>query len=390
MKRLLLLLALCLVAMAGDSGFCGGPFVVNVTSKSATIVWLVSGDDVIVQPPNGAAVLRSPAYRVEKTTLTGLKPNTRYEYNVPGLAGGKTSFKTAPAAPTATLAAVPFDFVAYGDNRTRPEVHQRVVNAILAHGTPDMILQSGDLVADGDDSALWATFFHIEVNLLGQAAFFPALGNHEHNSRQFYDILQKEKPYYSFDWGNAHFAVIDSDIGNVSKVESVRAAFWEEQTHWLEDDLKAHQTADFRFVAAHHPPYTAVASRQGDNPHMTALTPMLEQYHVAAGFFGHDHNYQHYLQNGIHYIVSGGGGAPLYDVDVPPPGITVKVASIENFVSVHVDGAVAHVQTITIDGKVLDEFELHGSAQPKPPAPAKTPKPAAVSGKPAKPAPSDE
>jgi len=50
---------------------------------------------------------------------------------------------------------------------------------------------------------------------------------------------------------------------------------------------------------AHHPPFTAVPSRQGTNTHMTALTAMFEKYHVSAGFFGHDHNYQHYLKNGI-------------------------------------------------------------------------------------------
>ena len=165
--------------------------------------------------------------------------------------------------------------------------------------------------------------------------------------------------------------MINSDIANVSKTESARAAFWEEQTHWLEEDLKAHQTADYRFVSAHHPPYTAVASRQGDNPHMTALTPMLEKYNVTAGFFGHDHNYQHYLKNGIHYVISGGGGAPLYDVDKPPVGITVKVASVENFVDVSVDGKTAHVQAITIDGNVIDDFELHSSAQPAKVAAAK-------------------
>jgi hypothetical protein len=52
-------------------------------------------------------------------------------------------------------------------------------------------------------------------------------------------------------------------------------------------------------VVGHHPPFTAVASRQNDNRHMTALTPMLEKYHVSAAFFGHDQNYQHYLKNGI-------------------------------------------------------------------------------------------
>ena len=80
-----------------------------------------------------------------------------------------------------------------------------------------------------------------------------------------------------------------------------------EQVRWLEDDLLTHQKSEYRFVIAHHPPFTAVARRQGDNPHMTALVPMFEKYQVSAAFFGHDHNYQHYLKNGVHYVTTGGG-----------------------------------------------------------------------------------
>src|SRR5579883_1786256 len=117
----------------------------------------------------------------------------------------------------------------------------------------------------------------------------------------------------------AHFAAIDSDIATAGETQEQRDAFWQEQTRWLEDDLRRAQKADFRFVFAHHPPMTAVRIRQGENPHMAALEPLFEKYKLSAGLFGHDHNYQHYLKNGIHYFITGGGGAPLYDVDVPPP-----------------------------------------------------------------------
>ncbi|MFI5106178.1 MAG: hypothetical protein ACHP79_14750, partial [Terriglobales bacterium] len=143
-----------------------------------------------------------------------------------------------------------------------------------------------------------------------------------------------------------------------SKSEGAREAFWSEQVRWLEEDLQKSQSADFRFVSAHHPPVTAVERRQGDNPHITALMPMLEKYKVTAGFFGHDHNYQHYLKNGIHYFITGGGGAPLYDVDKPPEGITRKVASTENFLVVNVNGKSAHVEAFTPDGQVLDAADL--------------------------------
>jgi hypothetical protein len=337
----------------------GGPFVVNATPNSATVVWIVQSDEVTFRPQSETAPLSSPSFRVEKTTLAGLKPNTRYEYEVPGHEAAKGSFKTAPSIKEPA----PFQFLLYGDTRTRHDVHRRVVIEILKHQSPDFILQSGDMVEDGNDSSLWPIFFDIEHDLLRQTVFYPALGNHERDTRYFQGFFQHNTPYYSFDWGNGHFIVIDSDIANVSASQRERDAFWAEQTRWLEDDLASHQGADYRFVIAHHPSFTAVARRQGDNPHMTALVPMFEQYHVSAAMFGHDHNYQHYLKNGIHYVISGGGGAPLYDVSKPPEGITQKVVSIENFVEVSVDGRTAHFRAIAIDGSTLDEFEIHGSAQ---------------------------
>jgi len=57
-------------------------------------------------------------------------------------------------------------------------------------------------------------------------------------------------------------------------------------------------------------------------------------------------------------VISGGGGAPLYDVAKPAEGITVKVVSTEHFVKIHVEAGVMKVRSIGIDGAVLDEFEM--------------------------------
>jgi hypothetical protein len=347
------------IVQAAGQKILGGPYVVGVSTKSATVAWLVQAAEVTFRPPNGAAALTAPALRVESTTLTGLQPDTRYEFNI-GSSGdeGKGSFKTAPSSVEA-----PYRFVVYGDNRTRPDVHAKVIGELLNHGVPDFVVQTGDMVADGNDSSLWPEFFSIERDLLRRSAFFPALGNHERNSRNFYSMFRMDAPYYSFNWGNSHFLVLNSDIANAEESITARDQFWSVQRQWIEDDLRNTQNVHYRFIVAHHPPYTAVTRRQGDNPHMTALGPLLEKYHVSAGFFGHDHNYQHYLKNGIHYVTTGGGGAPLYDVDTPPAGITQKVASIENFVTVSVNKDIAHVKAIAIDGKTLDEFDITGAMQ---------------------------
>lgn len=347
-----ILLITAQLLLAADKKIVGGPFAVSVTTRSATIAWIVQTDEVTLKPAGGAA-LTSPALQVESTTLTSLQPNTRYEYTISsGTDQEKGSFKTPPAA------AEPYRFLVYGDNRTRHDVHERVMAEVMKHEVPDFILQTGDMVENGNDTAQWPIFFRIEKELLRQTAFFPAMGNHERTSHYFEDIFHEGAPYYSFDWGNSHITVIDSELASAASNDAGRNAFWSEQSRWIEEDLQAHQKADYRFVMAHHPPFTAVASRQGNNAHMTALTAMFERYHVSAGFFGHDHNYQHYFKNGIHYVTAGGGGAPLYDVSKPPAEITQKAVSIENFVSVSVNGKVAHIQAIAIDGRTLDEFDI--------------------------------
>src|SRR5271165_3209282 len=190
--------------MAADK-VVGGPVAVNVTARTATVAWIVQSDDAVMKTADGSEVHSAPVLRSQSVRFTGLKAGKTYEYEVPGRPDLKGSFKTPAAAGDAH-----FEFVVYGDTRTRDDVHRTVIKALLAHTHPDFAVQTGDLVADGDDPALWPTYFDIEHDLLRQVAFYPALGNHERHSRNYADFLQAA-PYYSFDWGNAHFSVLRSE-----------------------------------------------------------------------------------------------------------------------------------------------------------------------------------
>ncbi|MBS1875156.1 MAG: metallophosphoesterase [Acidobacteria bacterium] len=355
MKRIVGLLAAAVCLAQAAEKIAGGPMVVNLKGRSATVVWVVEQGSAKLGTTPGAIDKSAPALEVRQTSFSGLAPGKTYYYDVDGSDAGKGSFKTPPSG------AEPFEFVVFGDTRTRHDVHRRVIASILKYSEPEFVLHSGDLVSDGYDSAQWPVFFDIERELLRKIAFYPALGNHERNNRQFYDFFQVGTPYYSFDWGTAHFIVLNSDLGNAASTPSAKEAFWQAQKTWFEEDLKASQKASYRFVIAHHPPMTAVSRRQAGNPEMAALLPLFDKYKVTAGFFGHDHNYQHYLKDGIHYVVSGGGGAPLYDVANPPAGITVKATSVEHFCRIRMNGDTAKVAAIGVDGAVLDEFELHAS-----------------------------
>ena len=113
----------------------------------------------------------------------------------------------------------------------------------------------------------------------------------------------------------------------------------------------------------HHPPYTVNYDKGGHVSKETPrLVPMFEKYKVTAVFAGHDHNYQRHVKNGIQYIVTGGGGAPLADTGQSLPGMTEKVESTEHFVPVKVAGNRAHIQAIALDGHIIDTVDVGGTA----------------------------
>ena len=90
LRALVLFSAAALLPAA--SKIVGGPVAVNVTARTATIVWVVQTDELTLHPPSGPAK-QSPSLHVERTTLTGLQPNTRYQYDAGGPDGVKGSFK---------------------------------------------------------------------------------------------------------------------------------------------------------------------------------------------------------------------------------------------------------------------------------------------------------
>lgn len=334
-----------------------GPIIQNVQTDRATLTWVTQRPAGQIRKAGGgeAKLIEGPAYH--EVEITGLEPNTRYEYDL-GAYGAdvRGSFVTAPSGD------VPFTFILFGDTRTRHEVHQRVVNRILAE-KPAFVVHTGDLVNNGLLASDWDKYFEIQREFLRNVPFFPALGNHDRNAPvyfRFFSFPGANGHRYSFDWGTAHFIVINSN--QTGPNPEVRAAFLQEQIEWVKQDLKNNKKP-LTFAYFHHPLYSAVERRRES---AVKLAQVWESIFIEAGvtavFNGHDHNYQHHVARGLHHIVSGGGGAPLYDVS-PIPGITVKTVKTENYVRFHVSGNKAKVAAVDLEGNILESFELVGRKQ---------------------------
>jgi hypothetical protein len=272
----------------------------------------------------------------------------------------------ATAAADAQPLAPTMHWVVYGDTRTNPGTHQTVVNA-FAKLNPQLVIHSGDLWAmyPGGPSQ-WTGILTKNpgiASLLQQNLFLVAQGNHESADEVTSfkpPIVRDNATEYSFSRGNAFFVVLGMDPSSVARVA------------YLQQQLASApaKAATWRFVVSHYPVYSG-----GHHPNsgFPQLEKVCDEGHVTLFFNGHDHDYQRSYQlfggkavdmsdtlsaaKGTVYAVTGGGGAPLYQV-AKIPGVTKVAQSIQHFMEVTSDSNQVAVKTWDINGKMIDSFSI--------------------------------
>lgn len=134
---------------------------------------------------------------------------------------------------------------------------------------------------------------------------FPVMGNHEGSGTEFREFfsLPDNEQWYSFTYGCVQFIALDTTVTYSSG----------SQHSWLVSELGSSNSA-WLIVYFHHPPYTRTSGHDDTPAVKEHLVPLFEQYGVDMVFNGHSHAYERYFHNGIYYIVTGGGGAPLHEL----------------------------------------------------------------------------
>ena len=260
----------------------------------------------IMAMPKNIGKLDPPAGYQHTVTVEGLTAGTVYQYKV--TVGGTTSaiyrFRTAPTGDQEYVVAV------LGDTRTHDVPHQAVIDAIALH-SPDLAVNTGDAMGSGGVLDDWEGFFAIEDTLLHEVPLMPSYGNHEailgfpyytgywHLENSYHD----EELDYAFTYGNSAWVVLDSN----SLPDAERLA-------WIEDQLKQAAGARYLFVAFHHPVFS-FSKHVPNSKWRELMHPIFLEHNVSVVFNGHNHCYEHFVVDDLHYIVTGGGGAPLYDAD---------------------------------------------------------------------------
>jgi predicted phosphodiesterase len=273
--------------------------------------------------------------------------------------------------------APPFRFVAYGDSRSHPDRHARVIDGIAAR-EPALVLFTGDAELSYSPAALdgWlavVTHQRAVASLVARAAFVVARGNHdsgiEEDARWPRLTRQTAGPHderYAFSERGVFFVSLGCSLG-CSPTDVPGALFLAQALSSAEA-----RAAKWRVVFAHGPIYDS-----GNTHHMEGYKPLedlLDAYGVDVHLAGHDHLYErsHQLRGGAVvdrgdelragagtvYVVSGGGGAPFYDASTPLPSSHAIVTAVNHFCELEATDASLSFTARRTDGTPIDRFTI--------------------------------
>ncbi len=316
----LLFTALFGSAFAQSDTLVMAPYLQAVTTNSIyVLVESTSADTVSVDygvTPSYGSQARTES--IEQTTehtfvhnvkLGGLIPNTVYHYRavLPGSTSKDAGFRTAPKPGTS------FRFAWMADCRSGVEIHDAISKRI-ADANPVMSLYGGDLCINSSYSAFKEQFFRPnELVLIAHVPFFNTPGNHEKwtpNTQAFTQAPASPsgtQEYYSFDYGDMHVLVLNNEVDYNEGSPQYRYA---------QSDLSS-TSMPWKVVICHKPAYCAGGHGE-DSKMITMSEKIFEPNHVDVVMNGHSHFFQHNLVHGIHHMILGTAGAPLYDLGSAP------------------------------------------------------------------------
>ncbi len=351
------------------------------STTSQTITWLMSEEAtaqlqyiqdelndnfesaVTIQVPGTA--FASNIYRYQ-ADLSGLLPDTTYVYRFGSEGAWSESLSFTTAAATEN-----FNFLYLGDVQEGYAEWGNMLDAINEN-YPDIkfSLLGGDLTDLGYDANDWGQFMEAAGKMFSEIPLLPTLGNHDGSMYlNFFALpvngptdLQKE--FYSFDYGNAHFVVLNSNNNTNAAAKQ-----------WLQEDLQ-NTEKKWKFALFHHPAYPAFDDNKTiDDSIRENWVPILEQNQVDIVFVGHQHEYmrthpiyQGEVQTdpaayGIVYVMGNagsktyGGGADFPYIAMEQTGSSYQVISI--------DGDVMTMTARKANGDLIESYTINkGTSTP--------------------------
>jgi hypothetical protein len=335
------------------------PYLQQVTATSAMVGWVTTmpeGQSIEITTPGAKVVsatnvqtdtVGAPTGELQLWSLADtLEPDTIYCYRVMDHGQALTErigFRTAPSRDSNRTIGV----LAFGDSGAGSSDQYSLLGQM--EDVPyEVMIHTGDLAYEsGTLSEIEHNVFDVYSDLFRHIPFYPASGNHDYSTlsgapfRSVFALPENgnDEKWYSYDWGRIHFVALDTESD------------YETQMTWLDADLSA-TTLPWKIVYLHRPPYSS-GNHGSDTRLRNLIAPILESRGVQLLLSGHDHHYERMTpQNGVQYIVTGGGGRGTYSTGTS--AFTAFSESVIHYVYLEVKPDEAVLHAIDAEGTEFD------------------------------------
>ena len=314
--------------------------------------------------------------------LENLSPVTDYEYRIIDGEHGTDFFSLK------TSSDKKFKAIIFPDSQSANYNVWGDVAKVAFEKNPDaeFFINVGDIVDNGEDSSQWRAWMEKVSEQMKKIPFVPVMGNHETYSRDWKvrfpvayinyfavpdnGVENFSRRFYSFDYGAAHFVILDSQW---DELEKFQPNLIETQKNWLREDLaKTSKTWKIAFIHKDvlqyringRPERLEGFSDVGEN-----FMPEFENLNFDAVFTAHLHTYRNRgrLKNfvpdetGPLYILTGLAGDVRYSnlwIDHKLDKVIAPQPEIDNFLTLECDEKILSVKCFLHDGSQIDEINL--------------------------------
>ena len=250
---------------------------------------------------------------IHEATLTGLTPNTKYEYRV-----GYGTDRRSDWYRLETAGASVYDVLIYPDSQSGDysQWEEIVKSSALRNPRTALYISMGDLVDNGEHAYQWRTWLNSIKPLSANVPLATTLGNHEMYTldwkmREPYAYLNYfavppngneifNRRYYSYDFGDVHYVVLDTQLyesNHEDNHDTHHPDLYDVQIQWLRQDLAAN-TKKWTVVLMHRDPFQYAFDRPGAsrdvgfNEEGVLFMPIFDEFNVDLVLSAHLHSYR--------------------------------------------------------------------------------------------------
>ena len=250
---------------------------------------------------------------IHEATLTGLTPNTKYEYRV-----GYGTDRRSDWYRLETAGASVYDVLIYPDSQSGDysQWEEIVKNSALRTPRTALYISMGDLVDNGEHAYQWRTWLNSIRPLSANVPLATTLGNHEMYTldwkmREPYAYLNYfavppngneifNRRYYSYDFGDVHYVVLDTQLyesNHEDNHDTHHPDLYDVQVQWLRQDLIAN-TKKWTVVLMHRDPFQYAFDRSDANRAVgfddegVLFMPIFDEFNVDLVLSAHLHSYR--------------------------------------------------------------------------------------------------